>query len=86
MTRWADLLGSPDKAVRDEAARLIWERYSARLLELVRHNLNERVRRREDEDDLLQSMYQSFCVSRGRADEPLRTRDDLWHTILSNQH
>jgi hypothetical protein len=82
MTRWADELRSADPRVRDEAARRIWERYSTRLVELVRRHLDDRIRRREDEDDVLQSMYQSFCVSRRRADEPLRSRDDLWRLLV----
>ena len=82
MTRWADELRSPDAKVRDEAARQIWERYASRLLEVVRRHLDDRIRRREDEDDVLQSMYQSFCVSRRRADQPLRSREDLWRLLV----
>ncbi|MFO0953092.1 MAG: ECF-type sigma factor [Isosphaeraceae bacterium] len=82
MTRWADALRSPDPAVRDEAARQIWERYANRLLVVVRRHLDERVRRREDENDVLQSLYQSFCTSRRRADEPLKSRDDLWRLLV----
>jgi RNA polymerase sigma factor (sigma-70 family) len=82
MTRWADGLRSPDPNVRDEAAARIWERYSDRLLGLVRRRLSERVRRREDEDDVLQSMFHSFVRLQERAGPPLRSRDDLWRMLV----
>jgi hypothetical protein len=82
MTRWADDLRSPDPRVRDHAAYQIWERYSSRLLALVRRNLNDRIRRREDPDDILQKMYQSFCANRRRASDPLRSRDELWKLLV----
>src|SRR5262245_61287005 len=55
-------LRSPDCRERDEAARVIWERFSSRLQSLVRRHLDNRIRRREDEQDILQSMYSSFCL------------------------
>jgi DNA-directed RNA polymerase specialized sigma24 family protein len=81
VTQWADDLRSADPRVRDEAALRIWERYSARLLALVRQNLNERIRRRADEDDVVQSMYKSFCLGRQDA-QPLSSRDDLWRLLV----
>jgi DNA-directed RNA polymerase specialized sigma24 family protein len=70
-----------DPAVRNEAARQIWEQFSNRLLGLVRRHLDERVRRRADEDDILQSMYKSFCLGRRDA-APLASRDDLWRLLV----
>ena len=55
-------LRSPDCRERNEAARVIWERFSTRLQSLVRRHLDNRIRRREDEQDILQSMYVSFCA------------------------
>ncbi len=78
MTRWADALRSPDLALRDEAARRIWERYSASLLALVRRHLDQKFQRREDEHDILQSMYKSFCLGQQKRPEPLDDRDHLW--------
>jgi RNA polymerase sigma factor (sigma-70 family) len=68
--------------VRDEAAFRIWERYSAQLLGLVRRRLSERIRRREDEDDVLQSMFHSFVRLQEREAPPLRSRDDLWRLLV----
>jgi RNA polymerase sigma-70 factor (ECF subfamily) len=82
MTRWAEDLRSTDPRVRDEAARRIWERYAARLLVLVRRRLDERVRRRSDEEDVLQSMYESFCLGRIRDEGRLLSRDDLWRLLV----
>jgi RNA polymerase sigma-70 factor (ECF subfamily) len=82
MTRLGEDLRSPDPRVRNEAARRIWERYSARLLVLVRRKLDERVRRRTDEDDVLQSMYKSFCIGRRSDQGPLLSRDDLWRLLV----
>lgn len=63
ITVWARQLGAADPKVRDAAARAIWERYAPRLLALVRRKLTGRVRRREDEDDILQNAYQRFCIA-----------------------
>ena len=56
VTRLIQLLRSGDPAERDLAAELIWRRYFRDLLELARNNLTKRIRRREDEEDVLQSM------------------------------
>ena len=69
LTRYVHDLRSPDFQMRDEAARIIWERFSPRLKLLVRRHLDNRIFRREDEHDILQSMFASFCEgkSRGRS-------------------
>ena len=81
VTRWGEELQSPDAAVRAEAARQIWEFYADRLFTLVRHNLDARIRRREDEADILQSMYKSFCLRRPEA-AALPSRDDIWRLLV----
>jgi DNA-directed RNA polymerase specialized sigma24 family protein len=82
VTRWSAELRSPDPRTRDEAARQIWERFSARLAALVRRRLDARLSRREGEDDILQSMFKSFCLGQLEAKEPLRSRDDLWKLLV----
>jgi DNA-directed RNA polymerase specialized sigma24 family protein len=81
ITRWGAELRSPDAGVRDEAARRIWECYADRLVALVRHNLDARIRRREDVADILQSMYKSFCLRRPAA-EVLLGRDEVWRLLV----
>src|SRR5271170_4486871 len=83
VTRMIQLLSSDDAAERDLAARLIWQRYLRDLLELARNNLNRRIRRREDEEDVLQSMYKSFCLRQQRGEFDLAGRDALWKLLVT---
>lgn len=83
VTRLIELLRSHDPSVRDTAARLIWQHYFRDLLELARKSLDKRVRRRVDEEDVLQSMFQSFCVRQGRGDFELADRDELWKVLVT---
>jgi RNA polymerase sigma factor (sigma-70 family) len=83
VTRLIQLLRSDDPAERDIAARLIWRRYLHDLLELARNNLNKRIRRREDEEDVLQSMYKSFCLRQQRGEFDLAGRDALWKLLVT---
>jgi RNA polymerase sigma factor (sigma-70 family) len=83
VTRHIQLLRSDDAAERDLAARLIWQRYFHDLLELARNNLNRRIRRREDEEDVVQSMYKSFCLRQQRGEFDLAGRDALWKLLVT---
>jgi RNA polymerase sigma factor (sigma-70 family) len=83
VTRLIQLLCSDDTVERDLAARLIWRRYFRDLLELARNNLNRRIRRREDEEDVLQSMYKSFCLRQQRGEFDLAGRDALWKLLVT---
>src|SRR5262249_40584853 len=76
-------LRSDDAAVRAFAARLIWERYFGELLVLARRQLDERIRRREDEEDVLQSMYLSFCRRQQQGEFKLPDRDALWDVLVT---
>jgi RNA polymerase sigma factor (sigma-70 family) len=83
VTRLIQLLRSDDSVERDLAAQLIWRRYFRDLLELARNNLNKRIRRREDEEDVLQSMYKSFCLRQQRGEFDLAGRDALWKLLVT---
>lgn len=83
VTRLIQLLRSRDTAVRDMAAGMIWQRYFRELLSLARRNLDRRVRHRADEEDVLQSMFRSFCVRQGRGDYDLADRDELWKLLVT---
>ena len=83
VTRLIQLLRSDDAAERNVAARLIWRRYFHDLLELARNNLNKRIRHREDEEDVLQSMYKSFCLRQQRGEFDLAGRDALWKLLVT---
>jgi RNA polymerase sigma factor (sigma-70 family) len=83
ITRLIQDLRSEDAAVREAAARQIWRRYFGPLLDLARRHLDGRVRRREDEEDVLQSMYWSFCQRQQRGDFDLASRDQLWDLLVT---
>ena len=72
LTDCARDLHSPDPSRREQAARLIWERFSARLRTLVLSRLDARILRRVDADDVLQSLFASFFAAPPRAGGPLR--------------
>ena len=74
VTRLIYLLRSRDMAVRDMAAGMIWQRYFRGLLSLARRNLDRRARHRADEEDVLQSMFRSFCPPSTRRLSPGRSR------------
>jgi DNA-directed RNA polymerase specialized sigma24 family protein len=83
ITHWIEQIRASDPAVRDQAAGQIWHRYSARLLQLARGHLDQRIRRREDEDDVLQNMYASFCRRMQRGYYQLDNRQDLWNLLVA---
>jgi RNA polymerase sigma factor (sigma-70 family) len=83
VTRLIGDLRSNDPDVRDLAARLIWQRYFHALLELARSNLDKRVRRRTDEEDVAQSMFKSFCLRQQKGEFDLGGRDELWKLLVT---
>jgi RNA polymerase sigma-70 factor, ECF subfamily len=82
LTYCVQLLRCADERERDDAARVIWERFSCRLQALVRRHLDNRIRRREDEEDILQSMYASFCAGQLEGKAPPSGRDQLWKLLV----
>ena len=82
VTRLIIDLRSDEPAVRELAARLVWGRYFQELLALARSHLSARIRGREDEEDVLQSMYKSFCLRQHRGDFDLSNRDELWKLLV----
>ncbi len=75
-------LRSPDVRERDEAARVIWDHFESRLRSLVRLHLDNRVRCREDEQDILQSMYASFCHGQLEGKASPASRQELWKLLV----
>jgi DNA-directed RNA polymerase specialized sigma24 family protein len=75
-------LRSDEPAVREVAARLVCGRYFQELLVLARNHLSARIRCREDEEDILQSMYKSFGIRQRRGDFDLANRDELWNLLV----
>jgi len=83
ITRHIDALRSADEEVRNEAAQEIWNRYFRRLSALVRTHLDQRLRRREDEDDVVQEMYHSFFRRQQKGDFDLTSRNELWQLLVT---
>lgn len=82
LTRVVHELSSPDQRQRDEAARVIWECYAPRLKALIRRHLDSRILRREDEQDILQSMFASFCQGQSTGKAPPASRHELWRLLV----
>jgi RNA polymerase sigma-70 factor, ECF subfamily len=82
VTRLIIDLRSDEPRVREAAARLVWGRYFHELLSLARNHLSARIRSREDEEDVLQSMYKSFYLRQRRGDFDLANRDQLWSLLV----
>jgi hypothetical protein len=82
ITRMIQKLRTDKRGDFDEAAAAIWTRYFSDLLHLARRNLSPGLRQREDEDDLLQSVYKSFCVRHRDGKFDLQDRDDLWSLLV----
>ena len=76
-------LRSEDPQLRDEAARVVYQRYVEDLLALARRHLSLRVRTRVDEEDVLQSVYDSVCRRQLRGEFDLFGRDDLWRLLVT---
>lgn len=53
-------LKSADPAVRETAARHIWNRYVAELLDVARNRLAQQIRVKQSEEDIVQDVFQSF--------------------------
>jgi len=82
LTLCVQRLRSSDCRERDEAARIIWERFSFRLQALVRRHLDNRIRCREDEQDVLMSMYANFCAGQLEGKTPPASREELWKLLV----
>ncbi len=82
LTRFVHELRSPDLRQRDEAARIIWERFAPRLTQLIRRRLDNRIFRREDEQDILQSMFASFYQSQYLGKTAPASRQELWKLLV----
>jgi len=71
------------QAERDEAVRRIHDRFSRRVLGLVRKFFSEDLRRRGDEEDIAQSALKSFVFGQEGAASPLASREDLWALLAT---
>lgn len=82
MTRALADLRSVDAGVRNDAAQRLWERFAPRLCNLARRRLNPRIRVREDENDIVQSLFRHFFEAQQNDRYALRSREELWRLLV----
>lgn len=79
---FADLLAQL-RTGDEAAAREVCQRFSERLIGLARTHLESRIRRREDPEDVVQSVYKSFFVRVRDGQFELRNWNDLWSLLTT---
>lgn len=82
VTQLLSQLRSEDVRVRNEAAQAIWQRYCDLLLDLACRNLDRRLRRRVEADDVVQHMFKSFFLRQQRGQYHLADRNDLLRLLM----
>jgi RNA polymerase sigma-70 factor (ECF subfamily) len=82
VTKCVHELKSPDLGRRDEAARIIFERFASRLKHLARRRLDSRIRRREDEQDIMQNAFASFIEGLVNGQTAPANRKELWKLLV----
>jgi DNA-directed RNA polymerase specialized sigma24 family protein len=81
VTQWLQDLRTPN---RDDASRLLWERYFSRLAGIAQARLRAAASGPADGEDVAVSVFDSFFrgVAEGRFPE-LGNRDDLWRLLVT---
>ena len=82
VTRLIRLLRDDDRAVRDMAASLIWQRYFRDLLDLARKNLDRRVRQGPTRKTWFKACSRA-SARQGRGEFDLADRDELWRLLVT---
>jgi RNA polymerase sigma-70 factor (ECF subfamily) len=65
-----------------EAAAILFDRYARRLIGLARRRLDERVRCKVDADDVVQSVFRTFCRRAAERPFDLEGPDSLWALLV----
>lgn len=66
----------------DGAAREVWTRYAERLVSLARKNLSQKIRQKEDPDDVVQSALKSFYRRQAAGGIQPIDWDGLWAVLV----
>ena len=82
LTRLAHEVYSADPILRDEAARQLWLRFSARVATVVRRRLDPRILRRVGLEDVMQSLFADYFAAGPGSNGPPRDRDELWRRLV----
>jgi RNA polymerase sigma-70 factor (ECF subfamily) len=78
----AKLLGRWREGDQQAAVELV-ERFTERLLALARSQLSEKLARRIDPEDVVQSAYRSFFAAARAERYQLQRPGDLWHLLAA---
>jgi RNA polymerase sigma-70 factor (ECF subfamily) len=79
---FADLLARL-RAGDDSAAALVVGQFTYRLVALARNHLSRDILRKEDPEDVLQSVFKSFFLRYAEGQFRLEDRDSLWALLVS---
>lgn len=66
----------------EEAAAILFDRYARRLIGLARRRLDERVRPKADAEDVVQSVFRTFCRRSAERPFDLEGPDGLWALLV----
>lgn len=77
--RWIEALRGGD----EEALRAFWAEYAAPLIRLAGQNLQQKLRRRVDPEDVVQSALRTFLRRAKSDDFDLPGHDDLWGLLCA---
>jgi RNA polymerase sigma-70 factor (ECF subfamily) len=69
------------RAGDQSAATAIFQQYQSRLVALARSRLDERVRRKEDAEDMVQSVFRSFFRRAAEGQFEVENRERLWSLL-----
>ncbi len=67
----------------EEAARELFDRYLSRLVALARSRLSEKLERKVDADDIVQSAFRSFFIRARNGQFVIERAGDLWSLLAS---
>jgi RNA polymerase sigma-70 factor, ECF subfamily len=72
-----------DHLAEDEAARMVFECFTRRLIGLARHQLDTRLQHRIEPEDVVQSAYKSFFLRYGEGALAAEGWDGLWGILTT---
>ena len=66
----------------EQAARWVFDQFAQRLTRLAEQHLNERLRRRVDPEDVVQSVFRTFFHRVARGEFRIQNTSELWHLLV----
>jgi RNA polymerase sigma-70 factor (ECF subfamily) len=69
------------RASDEEAAKRVFQQFAQRLIALARSRLDDRLRRKVDPEDILQSVFKSFFCRQAQGEFELDSWESLWSLL-----